>query len=199
LFFAYAGVEISTGQWSFTLLTEGRGLSPGLAGGLVSSYWGALTLGRVVAALAGHRVGPSALLDVGVLGTVAGTALLWWDPVPAAGAAGLGLTGLGLSGIFPTLVSLTPTRLGTARSTRAVGYQLAAASVGGALLGALAGLVAGVSGLPTIFPYLLATAVLVAVLHTVLVRVSTPRGSGRAGPTAPRTTASARRGPPGTA
>src|SRR5439155_1321913 len=49
LFFLYTGLEVTAGQWSYTLLTEARGVAPTTAGVAVAAYWGSLTVGRVVA------------------------------------------------------------------------------------------------------------------------------------------------------
>ena len=63
----------------------------------------------------------------------------WPPPVPPCsggtrptrvGGVGLVLLGLGLAAIYPTLVSLTPRRVGHGRAPRAIGYQVAAAVVG---------------------------------------------------------------------
>src|SRR6185503_6893029 len=48
IFFVYTGLEITVGQWSFTLLTESRGIQPHIAGAWVGVYWGAIGLGRVL-------------------------------------------------------------------------------------------------------------------------------------------------------
>ena len=58
------------------------------------------------------------------------TASVWfWLDGPWAVLA-LPVLGLAFSGIFPSLVLLTPGWLGTRRVARAVGYQLAASSAG---------------------------------------------------------------------
>ena len=48
LFLVYTGTEVTAGQWLFSLLTESRGFAAGTAGAAVATYWGALTVGRVV-------------------------------------------------------------------------------------------------------------------------------------------------------
>ena len=74
--------------------------------------------------------GPHAVLNASMTGTVLGTALLWWSPAPVVGAVGLAITGLGLAAIFPTLIGITPVRLGVERARSAIGYQVAAAALG---------------------------------------------------------------------
>jgi fucose permease len=83
------------------------------------------------------------------------------------GGVGLVLLGLGLAAIYPTLVSLTPRRVGHGRAPRAIGYQVAAAVVGFAVLPAAFGLVAEAAGLELLGPVLLVGVGTLAVLHRV--------------------------------
>ncbi len=45
LFFFYVGSEVTLGTWVYSLLTEGRGINPKLAGYFAGSYWFTFTLG----------------------------------------------------------------------------------------------------------------------------------------------------------
>jgi hypothetical protein len=130
-FFVYTGLEIATGQWAYSLLTEQRGTGTTAAGLWVATYWAALTGGRLAMAVGSRRGGAVGVLGGASVGAVAGTALLWLDPA-GVGALGLPLVGLSLAPVFPTLVSLTPVRLGNERAASAIGYQLTAAGIGAA-------------------------------------------------------------------
>jgi fucose permease len=96
-----------------------------------------------------------------------GLAWLWADP-GGWGAVGLPIAGLGLAPIFPTLVTLTPHRIGRDRSTHSIGYQLAAATVGGSAIPWVIGLVGERAG----FQALAASIFLVCVLLAIVVLVS---------------------------
>ena len=41
-------MEVGVGQWSATLLIEGRGINVETAGRWVGVYWGAFTVGRIL-------------------------------------------------------------------------------------------------------------------------------------------------------
>jgi fucose permease len=166
LFFLYTGVEVAIGQWAFTLLTEERGVETAVAGVWVAAYWGGLTVGRFGFGVIGGRLAASRILDASMLVALVGLGLLWVDPA-GYGALGLPLAGLGLAAVFPTLVSLTPSRIGRARSTRSIGYQLAAANIGAASLPWAVGAVAEGNGLDTLVPSLFIGAVLLAIAHFV--------------------------------
>ena len=46
-FVLHTALEVAAGVWSFTLLTEARGLSVGSAGVWVTAYFGGLVAGRI--------------------------------------------------------------------------------------------------------------------------------------------------------
>ncbi len=168
LFFLYTGVEVGTGHWSFTLLTEDRGYSTGAAGIWVAIYWGGLTAGRFALGIAGHRFAAIPTLHGSVTISLIGLGLFWADPV-GLGVLGLPITSLGLAAIFPTLIAVTPARLGSDRSTRSIGHQLAAANLGVAAIPWLIGLFAESLGVSALAPGLFATGLLLAVVHVVSV------------------------------
>jgi fucose permease len=164
LFFVYTGAEVGVGQWAYTLLSEGRGMSTAVAGSWVAAYWGGLTAGRLLVSAFGGRATPSRTLNGSVVLALLGVGFLWWNPADL-GFAALPLAGIGFAAIFPTLISLTPARIGRDRSTRMVGYQLAAANLGVASLPWALGLLAEAYGLAVLGPGLLGVTVTLAVLH----------------------------------
>jgi fucose permease len=67
--------------------------------------------------------------------------------------------------VFPTLVSLTPERLGPERAAHAIGHQLAAAGVGAAALPGAIALAIGAGGLGALGPSLVALATTLVLIH----------------------------------
>jgi fucose permease len=166
LFFLYTGAEVATGQWAFTLLSEGRGMSTAAAGTWVAVYWGGLTVGRFGFGMLGGRLSPTLTLGGSMVVALAGVALIWLDPLDW-GAVGLPLAGLGFAAVFPTLVALTPARIGRVRSTQSIGYQLAAANIGAAGVPWVLGGAAATWGVEALAPGLFVVAALLAALHFV--------------------------------
>ena len=78
--------------------------------------------------------------------------------------------GLALAPQFPLLISATPGYLGPRHSANGVGLQVAAASLGGALLPGLFGLLARASGLEVLGPFLLVVVLAMAALFELLAR-----------------------------
>lgn len=170
IFFLYSGVEVTAGQWSYTVLTEARGLGTAVAGTWVSLYWAGLLAGRVVLGFVVERVGAVRMLRLGTGGAVTGALLFALPAVPAA--MGLAVLGFSLAPIFPALMSETPRRVGADAAAHAVGFQVSAATVGVAVLPSAAGLVGERLGLAAVTPMLLGIAVLLAVVHEVLVALA---------------------------
>jgi fucose permease len=163
-FLLYTGLEVATGQWAYTLLVDGRGLNTVAAGVWVSLYWGGLTVGRLVSGYVGDKVAASRVLDSSVLAAMLGLGLLWWNPL-GLGAIGLPLTGLGFAAVFPTMVAITPARIGRVKSTRIIGYQLAAANVGAATIPWALGLFGGALGLDALAAGLVVGIFMLGLLH----------------------------------
>jgi fucose permease len=182
LFFVYCGVEVATGNWVFSLLTEARGVPAALAGAWVSLYWASLTLGRILFGFAVQRISPTTLLRWCMAGAVFSALLIWLNIAPWLSFVGIALMGLALAPQFPLLMSATPGYLGTRHSANAAGFQVAAASLGGALLPSLVGVLARANGLEVLGPSLFVASLIMAALYELLVwRVPAPASEIEAG------------------
>jgi fucose permease len=170
LFFVYSGVEVGVGQWSYSWLVEGRGVSAGAAGGWMALFWASLTVGRVALGAATSRVPPGHLLRASLAAVPAGVLLLGAGWGPGAGALGLPLVGLALGPIFPLLIATTPARVGAPLAPHVIGVQIAAFYLGAAALPGVAGLLVRHTGLETLGPLLLVNALTAAVAYGVAER-----------------------------
>ncbi len=169
-FLLYTGIEVSVGQWSYTLFTEGRGTATSVGGLLVGAYWGAFTLGRLLSGLIVRRMSEKTFLRLSFGGLLLGTLLIWWNPIPFVSRAALPLVGLSLAPMFPALIGSTGDRLPRRHTANAIGLQIGAAALGGAFVPGLAGTLARVIDLQMIaFVHLLA-ALLLTGLHEFLLR-----------------------------
>ncbi|NOG74093.1 sugar MFS transporter [Roseicella sp. DB1501] len=138
-FFVYCGVEAGTGQWLATVLVAARGADPAMAGAATTLFWGALAAGRVGLGFVVDRIGPDRMLRQAVL--VAALASAGFAFAPAGlDLVSVGLLAVALAPLYPTLMARTPARLGGPLAVHAVGFQVAAATLGAGLLPALLGL-----------------------------------------------------------
>lgn len=172
-FFLYCGVEAGTGQWLATVLVEARGADPAAAGAATTLFWAAMAIGRVALGFVVDRMGPDRMLCGSVV--VAATASAGFAFLPSGlDLVAVGLLAVALAPLYPTLMARTPARLGAAAARHAVGFQVAAATLGAGVLPALLGL-APVALVPAL---LLVMAVGLALLVLRIARRSGSRAEG---------------------
>src|SRR5688572_26212524 len=165
LFFAYTGLELAVGAWTYTLLTEGRGISMMAAGSSASLFWMALTGGRVLGVAIASRVPATVLVRGCLLLLGGGLALLATGVAPALDRMGLVAAGAAAGPIFPTLMASTPARVGGVHAGNAVGFQIAAAALEQSLVPSLLGVLGDELGLDALAIGLLGAAVVVLLVH----------------------------------
>lgn len=168
VFFVYTGLEASAGQWAATILVA-RGAGPAEAAGAAALFWAGLAGARIVLGFVVDRVGPDRLLRLAVPVAVAAAALLL---AGLADFAALALLAAMLAPVYPTLMARTPARLGGPLAVHAIGFQVAAAMAGVALLPGALGLAADLAGPAAVPAGILLLAVALAAL---VLRLTAPR------------------------
>jgi fucose permease len=142
LFFLYVGAEGGLGTWTYTLLTESRGVDVTLAGFFAGSYWFTFTIGRIVAGMFASRVGVNRLVLGGLIGALLGAGLLVWNPSEMSNVLAVAVIGLCIAPIFPAMMSGTRTRVGDQFAANTIGMQMAATGFGMAIIPSLMGVLA---------------------------------------------------------
>ncbi len=172
LFLLYTGAEYTLGSWTYTVFTEGRGVSPQLAGLWAGGFWATFTVGRILAGLYAHRLRLDTMMYGALVLALVGAILFWWNPIALVGVAGVFIVGFAMAPIFPGLVSSTSQRVGQRHAGNTIGIQMSAAGLGGALLPSLAGFLAERISLETI-PVLLSVSLLgLLILYLLSTRVT---------------------------
>ena len=171
MFLLYTGAELTLGNWTYTLFTEGRGVSPQLAGLWAGGFWATFTIGRVLGGLYAHRIRLNTMMVGALVLALVGAILFWWNPIALVGVAGVFIVGFAMAPIFPGLVSSTSQRVGQRHAGNTIGIQMSAAGLGGALLPSLAGFLAERISLETI-PAMLSVSLLgLLILYLLSTRV----------------------------
>ena len=169
LFVVFTGAEGAVGQWSYTLFTEARSVAPSVAGVWTSVYWGSLTVGRIFFGIVADRWRNVSVLRVCMLGIILGCAAIWWHVADMVSFLGLALAGFAVAPLYPLLTSDTPARVGADHAANAIGFQVAATSLGAGLLSGLAGVLAEALGLEVIGPFLFVASIAIFALHEMIV------------------------------
>jgi MFS transporter, FHS family, Na+ dependent glucose transporter 1 len=132
-FFLYTGAEVAFGGWIYSYAVGLRLSSHAVAAYLTSAFWGALTLGRLLAVPLAVRFSSRSILLADCIGCLTSLAILLLGS-HSLGATFVGTCGMGLSmaSIFPAALSLAQGRM---RITGQVtGWFFVGASAGGMLL-----------------------------------------------------------------
>ena len=161
----HVGFQMSMGQLMNNLLVEGRSVDAGLAGLWISLFWGFLTVGRMIFAALTDRFGAPTILRYCTLGSILGVIAIWLNLTTSLSFAGLALVGFSLAPVFPSSVSRTPALVGKAHSPNAIGFQMAGAGLGGALIPGLVAYIADNTTLEAIPPALVVIALAQFFIH----------------------------------
>lgn len=164
----YVGTEVSLGNWSYSYLTEERHEAPILSGWFITAYWLGLTLGRLTLANLAERLGNKRLIQVCLVGVVAGVLLIWLFPVTAISAIGLILAGFSLGPIFPTTIAIISDLVPNSLRSSAIGFIISLGSMGAAFLPWVAGNLAEQVGLWSLMPYVIGTTIVMLGLWLTL-------------------------------
>ncbi len=152
LYALYCAAEISVGIWTVSLLVEARGYGRGIAGTIAAAYYGGITGGRVLTGFFADRVGNRNMVRLGLCAALAGIGLYALRLPAAATLPALVLIGIGFAPIFPCLMHETPRRFAEDTYRKVIGFQFAAAYLGGSILPGAVGLIAGRVGLEALVP-----------------------------------------------
>ena len=152
LFALYVSIEMGTGWWAGVIMIEGRGFEPGMAGLAVTLFFGSIMGGRILIGFVSNRLGNRRLIRTGLIVAIAGLALLLIPDVPALALLGLGLFGFGCAPVYPGLMHETPRRFDPVTARKVIGWQVAAAGIGAAVMPATFGVIAAHFGMETVFP-----------------------------------------------
>lgn len=151
-FLIYCAVEWTVALWGSSYLVGARGLPAATAARWISMYFLGITVGRFITGFITFKVSNAVLVRAGQTVAMAGAALLLL-PLPAVvSLAGLLLIGIGFAPVFPCMLHETPARFGKDNSASIIGFQMAAAYIGGTFLPPLLGLIASHTTI-SIFPF----------------------------------------------
>lgn len=167
MFLVMCGIEASAGNWTATVMTGRFGASESEAGVWAGVFWGAMAAGRIFVVPLSRGMNPARLLQICTWGLLAGGFLMTRDPEWLF-KVGLIIFGLAMAPMFPTMMSLTPIRLGTPVSLHAIGFQVSAGTLGIVGIPTLGGIIAERTSLVAIPWIMTIGAVMVIALDTML-------------------------------
>jgi fucose permease len=168
-FLLYTGIEVSVGQWSYTILTEARAIDTNTAALFVGLYWGAFTLGRFVSPVIVNLISERRFMQLGMIAMVLGTLLMWLN-IPTISLLALPLIGFSLAPMFPAMIGSTQDRLPEEHVDNAIGFQIGMAGFGAGVLATSGGAIAGILDLNAISLMNFIVALAIFALYEIIMR-----------------------------
>jgi fucose permease len=141
-FLFYVGMEATMGLWGSSFLVNVKDMSASTAAQWVSMYYGGITVGRFITGFVTFKYSNRTLIRTGQVTALVGAVLLVIPLPDIFSLIGFILVGLGSAPIFPCMLHETPVWFGKKYSQKIMGYQMAVAYTGGAILPPLLGWVA---------------------------------------------------------
>jgi FHS family glucose/mannose:H+ symporter-like MFS transporter len=141
--FLYVGVETVVGGWITTYANRFSGMTLAHASLMVSLYWMALLVGRLLGSVMLKRLAERTVLIPGLAVALIAVAMLTAPHSTAVLLAAVAIAGAGFGPVFPIGVSRM---LGRVRDHRNTGWVFAVTASGGAVLPWLTGLVSTGTG-----------------------------------------------------
>jgi fucose permease len=108
--FLYVTAEMGTASWLAKYGEVHLGLSAELAPVCITVFWGGQSVSRILAGMLSARVSDAAVLYSSILLALAGQLFAFTIGHPIASLIGLGVVGVGMGAIWPTLVALAGAR-----------------------------------------------------------------------------------------
>jgi FHS family Na+ dependent glucose MFS transporter 1 len=167
------GAEVGFAGWISTYTVELNIAGETVADLLTSAFWGALTLGRLLAIPIATRVRPRYILLGDLLGCLVsvGLMVIWPGSLAAVWLGALGL-GLSMASIFPTTILLAERRMTV--TGQVTGWFFVGASAGGMCLPWLIGQLFESIGPQVVMITLLVDLILNLGILLILLAYSTP-------------------------
>lgn len=161
----YSATEATAGLWGASFLHERFGVSAADAAVTSTVIFASITVGRLLSGFAAKRFSDEALIRTGEAACLTGAAVVLLSRAPWMALVGVGLLGLGLAPIYPSMLHQTPRRFGAARSQSVMGLEMAFAYLGSTCFPPLFGILAGRFG-TQLYPWYLLILALVLTVAT---------------------------------
>ncbi len=144
-FLLYCGAETAVGLWGASFLVNVKEMDVSVAARWVSLFYAGIAVGRFLSGFVTMRLSNRSIIRGGLSLSVAGALLLLLPLPDSYSLAGFIIIGLGYAPIFPCMLHETPVRFGKRRAQKIIGYQMAAAFTGSAVLPPFIGYIASYS------------------------------------------------------
>ncbi|GAU79960.1 sugar MFS transporter [Fusibacter sp. 3D3] len=141
VFVFYCAAEYAVGLWGSSYLVQVRAMTFEAAARWIALYYGGITVGRIIAGFISFKLNNKQLILLGICIAMTGSALLFLNFNSFTVMISFALIGLGFAPIFPAMIHETPQRFGKNLAQSIIGFQMASAYTGIAILPPLLGII----------------------------------------------------------
>ncbi len=141
IFAFYCAAEYAMGLWGSSYLVQMRSITLEVAAKWVALYYAGITLGRILSGFISFKLNNKQLILSGLCIAMAGSILLFLNFNNFTVMISFILIGLGFAPVFPSMIHETPERFGKELAQSIIGFQMASAYLGIALLPPLLGII----------------------------------------------------------
>lgn len=153
-FFFYSALELTTGLWGSSYMTQMRGISPDIAANWIALFYLGITVGRFISGFLTLRFSDDAMVQIGEVVALLGVLLICLPLPHIFLCIGLIATGLGCAPIYPSLIHATPYTFGTKTAQSLIGLQMAVSYLGSTCMPPFSGFLAQTFSMG-LYPFLL--------------------------------------------
>ena len=166
-FFLYAALEVGVGLWGATVLIEAREFNPIASGILITIYWASLTIGRFLTGFIASRIKTDKIITSGLIVGLIGM-ILFSTHNFILNAIALITFGLGISGLFPCMMSAGSKRFKEDVFDTLCGFQVGFASIGVCTLPSLIGVIINKTNLEFLPPIIIFITIIMLYIDHIL-------------------------------
>ena len=172
-FFAYCAAEATAMGWASTYFAEVKDIPAERAAQFASLFFIGITVSRFISGFVSDKLGDRKMIIIGACVLVGGIIML---AIPinsyALAIAAFVTIGFGCGPIYPSIIHSTPDNFGAENSGAIIGIQMASAYVGSTFMPPLFGLLGNTVGFWIMPIFLSVFIVLMAVMITVMFRLT---------------------------
>ncbi|NEO12363.1 MULTISPECIES: MFS transporter [unclassified Moorena] len=162
------GTEHSLGDWAYSFLCSIQHESHFMASLSISTYWLGMTLARLGISILFRWFEINQLLYLCMFSILINMMLIWFWPSVIMSTVGLGIAGLSLGPLYPTILAVVAKQIQPRLVISAIAIISGLGKLGTSIVPWLMGLIAQKFSLWSLFPYIMLLAMIMVILWTAM-------------------------------
>jgi fucose permease len=170
IFFMHTGILTIISSLMSSYLVTVYDAPIGISGLTVTIFLASLTVARMISGVIVSRLGNLVIIRIGLIIAIAGCTIGFLSKDLILFEITVVIIGIGAGPVFPCLIHETPKRFSSEIAKHLVGYQIAAAQLGGSLISSVAAILLSRVNMLLLFPIVIALFGLIIICNETVVR-----------------------------